>query len=125
MGQKGPEASEVTVIAPGSMAADGTPAHFFSGTIKAYDAEKGWGFITGEELRQNFGKDVFIHKHALAGHVATPGEQVQFNVAINEQGRAEATNVTIVGAAPVVGLGGAADFGRQPQTLAGFRSTPY
>lgn len=64
------------------------------GTVKWFDAQKGYGFITDEE-----GKDVFLHFSALqmdGFKVVNEGDMVTFDVIDTEKGR-QAINVTVDG----------------------------
>lgn len=61
------------------------------GTVKWFNAKKGFGFISDEE-----GKDVFVHFSALnmdGFKVLEDGEEVEFDVIDGEKGP-QATNVT-------------------------------
>lgn len=52
------------------------------GTIKWYNARKGYGFIQGED-----GKDVFVHRSAIpAGTFLNEGDRVEFDVESSERG---------------------------------------
>ncbi|MFI2744464.1 cold-shock protein [Zhouia sp. PK063] len=57
------------------------------GTIKFFDAQKGFGFITPEEI----GKDIFVHQTGLMDHVSD-GDRVTY---FEEEGKKglSATNV--------------------------------
>jgi len=95
MGVKGPMASGITVLPGGSFLAEGVPGNFFTGTVKSFNAEKGWGFVTSEETAQLFGKDLFLHKRELGGgDMPGAGDQVQFSVQLSTGGRPEAANVS-------------------------------
>ena len=62
------------------------------GTVKWFDAQKGYGFIADEE-----GKDVFLHFSALqmdGFKVVNEGDMVTFDVIDTEKGK-QATNVTV------------------------------
>ena len=61
------------------------------GTVKWFDAAKGFGFITGEN-----GKDVFVHHSAIQGRgfkSLREGQRVEFEVVQGQKGPA-AQNVT-------------------------------
>jgi len=95
MGVKGPQAAEVTVLPAGAWATTTEPGAVYLGTIKIFNAEKGWGFIMGDEVRRLFGKDIFVHGRELGGHIPGVGEEVRFSVLINADGRPEATMVSM------------------------------
>ncbi len=62
-----------------------------TGTVKWFNAKKGFGFISDEE-----GNDVFVHFSALqmdGFKVLEEGEKVQFDVVRGEKGP-QAANVT-------------------------------
>ena len=66
------------------------------GTVKWFNAEKGYGFITGED-----GADVFVHFSAIQGEgykTLVEGQQVTFDTEEDPKGgsRTRATNVVIV-----------------------------
>ena len=61
------------------------------GTVKWFNAEKGYGFITGEN-----GSDVFVHFSAIQGEgykTLEEGAAVEFEVINGEKGP-QAANVT-------------------------------
>ena len=61
-----------------------------TGTVKWFNAEKGFGFITGED-----GKDVFVHFSAIQGEgfkTLEEGQSVTFDVEEGQRGP-QATNV--------------------------------
>lgn len=52
------------------------------GTIKWYNARKGYGFIEGED-----GKDVFVHQSAIPPRTfLNEGDRVEFDVESSERG---------------------------------------
>ena len=52
------------------------------GTIKWYNARKGYGFIQGED-----GKDVFVHQSEVPqGTFLNEGDRVEFSVESSERG---------------------------------------
>ena len=67
---------------------------FFSlmkGTVKWFNAEKGYGFITGED-----GKDVFVHFSAIQGEgfkTLDEGQAVEYDLTEGQRGM-QASNVT-------------------------------
>ena len=61
------------------------------GTVKWFNADKGYGFITGED-----GKDVFVHFSAIQGDgykTLDDGQAVSFDVEQSDRGP-QAANVT-------------------------------
>ncbi len=64
-----------------------------NGTVKWFNNQKGYGFITDAE-----GKDVFVHYSGLnmeGFKTLEEGQQVEFDVTEGEKGP-QATNVTVV-----------------------------
>jgi len=64
-----------------------------NGTVKWFNAEKGFGFITGED-----GNDVFAHFSEIQTQgfkVLLEGQRVQFTVTQGKKGP-QASNITIV-----------------------------
>lgn len=60
------------------------------GTVKWFNAEKGYGFITGED-----GKDVFVHYSKIQGEgfkTLDEGQQVSYDLEQGEKGL-QAANV--------------------------------
>ena len=60
------------------------------GTVKWFKAEKGYGFITGED-----GQDVFVHFSAIQGDgykTLTDGQEVTYDLVEGQKGR-QAANV--------------------------------
>ena len=58
------------------------------GTVKWYNARKGYGFIEGED-----GKDVFVHRTSLpSGIFLNEGDKVEFEIEESDRGP-KATNV--------------------------------
>ena len=61
------------------------------GTVKWFNAEKGYGFITGED-----GKDVFVHFSAIQGEgfkTLDEGQAVEYDLTEGQRGM-QASNVT-------------------------------
>ncbi|MCK4551414.1 MAG: cold-shock protein [Tenericutes bacterium] len=64
-----------------------------NGTVKWFNAEKGYGFITDEE-----GNDIFAHFSAIEGEgykTLENGDQVTFNMVEGDRG-AQAANIVKV-----------------------------
>lgn len=63
-----------------------------TGTVKWYDADKGFGFITSDD-----GDDVFVHASVLPTSVASlrPGSRVDFGVVDGRRGK-QALSVTVL-----------------------------
>merc|ERR1712185_661709 len=66
----------------------------FAGTVKNWNPEKGWGFITCQETMNIYGKDIFLHKKELSGQVPNAGAPVQFSVGV-DNGKPIATSVAL------------------------------
>ncbi|MGH7013852.1 MAG: cold-shock protein [Stellaceae bacterium] len=65
------------------------------GTVKWFNAQKGYGFIAPE----SGGKDVFVHISAIerAGIGSlNEGQKVSFDLEQSQQGRTSATNLKLV-----------------------------
>jgi cold shock protein len=60
-----------------------------TGTVKFFNASKGFGFITSSK-----GKDYFIHVSALNGLTLNDGDKVEFETRQGNKGL-EAFNVTL------------------------------
>jgi len=64
-----------------------------TGTVKFFNSEKGYGFISREQ-----GEDVFVHYSNIQGsgyRSLTEGQQVEFDIAPGRKGE-EAQNVRVV-----------------------------
>jgi cold shock protein len=75
-------------------------AERIQGTVKWFNTEKGWGFISREGE-----KDVFVHYSAIEGsgfRNLAEGEMVEFEVVDTPKGP-EAANVTKIGMAETSG----------------------
>ena len=65
----------------------------FSGTVKWFNAEKGYGFITQDE-----GTDVFVHFSSITGNgyrTLTEGQRVEFSVIDGDKGL-QASDVALI-----------------------------
>lgn len=69
-----------------------------TGTVKWYDAEKGFGFVTSDE-----GEDVFVHVSTLPAGVASlkPGTKIEFGVVDGRRGK-QALSVKVLSPMPSV-----------------------
>ena len=64
------------------------------GTVKWFNATKGYGFITPEE-----GDDVFVHFSEIQSEgykTLDEGQEVNFEVTTGDNGKKQASNVTLV-----------------------------
>lgn len=111
---KGPQAAQVTVLPPGSFGLNGSDGSIFTGTLKSFNAEKGWGFLAGEDLQHIFGKDIFISKRDLEGQAPNVNDRVSFCVELDEGGQPVAKKASILGSYGAVSTGESAQ-----------RSNPY
>jgi CspA family cold shock protein len=62
-----------------------------NGTVKFFNAAKGFGFITPE----SGGKDVFVHTNDLGGVTLQEGTKVEFDVVAGKKGP-QATSVRVL-----------------------------
>lgn len=69
----------------------------FSGSVKNFDHEVGYGSIHCDETLQLFGSDVFLHQNESDG--LQVGSQVSFRIHVNENGQPQASSVSAVGGA--------------------------
>eukprot|EP00928_Gymnodinium_smaydae_P045663 TRINITY_DN30400_c0_g1_i1.p1 TRINITY_DN30400_c0_g1~~TRINITY_DN30400_c0_g1_i1.p1 ORF type:complete len:349 (+),score=64.39 TRINITY_DN30400_c0_g1_i1:146-1048(+) len=120
-GKQGPLAVEVSVIPPDAIGSEAVPGRRFVGTVKAFNVDKGWGFLTSADV-QAFGKDVFFHKRELGDSDHTPanGEEFSFTVEVDSKGLPVAKGVAFLG-----GLD--AGYGAAPTAASpeGNRAQPY
>lgn len=84
------------------------------GAIKSFNPEKGFGFITCEELECVFGSDVFVHQKQING--IAPGTAVSFAVVLNKDNRPQAYDVQAEGGGGW-GKGGGGSFEQGGSTL--------
>merc|ERR1712032_524019 len=90
MGAKGPQAAELNILPAGAIGSNGRPGTTLNGTIKSFDDQKGFGFIESNEIRNIFGKDIFIHKRELSDQTPSVGDSIQFSVEMDNRGQPQA-----------------------------------
>eukprot|EP00933_Yihiella_yeosuensis_P040307 TRINITY_DN34587_c0_g1_i1.p1 TRINITY_DN34587_c0_g1~~TRINITY_DN34587_c0_g1_i1.p1 ORF type:complete len:895 (-),score=189.20 TRINITY_DN34587_c0_g1_i1:54-2738(-) len=69
----------------------GSAAERFTGVLKVYHKEKGYGFIRSQEMVENkrySGQDVFVHQNQIRKFAA--GDHVSFTVKVNKKGGPQA-----------------------------------
>jgi CspA family cold shock protein len=81
-----------------------------TGTIKRYDAEKGYGFIA----RDDGGDDVFVHRSAAGPEGFNVGDRLEFRLGTGPKG-ARAEQVTVLERGTASGWGGARVPARAPR----------
>merc|ERR1711896_103096 len=54
-GAKGPQANDVHILPSDAFGVDGSPGKEYGATVKSFNADRGWGFVTGDELMSVFG----------------------------------------------------------------------
>merc|ERR1712060_715391 len=86
-GTKGPQANSVALLPPASFKVNGEEGSVFSGSVKSFNAEKGWGFVTCEDVTAIFGKDIFIHRREFEGNTPNVGDEVHFSVELDDGGQ--------------------------------------
>lgn len=103
--EKGPQAFDVEVVPQGYVGEEEGTDSLLTGTIKSFNKEKGWGFVTSEEIQATFGKDIFLHRKEIGDADPSVGDVVQFIVDIGNTGQLEATQVTFGGYQPIRRVG--------------------
>lgn len=71
-----------------------TEGQAYTGTIKSFNPDKGWGFVECPAL----GADAMVIRHDLNGFIVGKGDAVSFGVKQTEKGY-QAVNITVVGGA--------------------------
>lgn len=100
-GQQGIEAADV------SLNSSSSAGQAYSGVIKSFNVQKGWGHIECEQTHAIYGKDIFLLRSQLShGVVPNKGDKVLFNVVEGKQGT-EASDVVIVPTANAMAFSGA------------------
>mmetsp|Transcript_64130 Transcript_64130/g.150506 ORF Transcript_64130/g.150506 Transcript_64130/m.150506 type:complete len:376 (-) Transcript_64130:207-1334(-) len=72
-------------------ASKGTPDPRYSGILKVFKPEHGWGFIENTDLKHKYGYDVFLNQAVEGGIVI--GSLVSFSLEISKDGRPQARHV--------------------------------
>jgi len=75
-------------MGPGGADASGitTSEQTYTGVVKAFNEEKGWGHITCDDTRTLFGRDMFVMRSALRCGKVSAGDTVRFCVLNNPRG---------------------------------------
>lgn len=71
----------------------------YTGVIKSFNEANNYGFIECEEVKAEYGFDVFVHGKELCGQMV--GETVYFEVGVSNKGQPQALNVQSMDAAGV------------------------
>jgi len=71
------------------------PGRFY-GTIKSYNADKGFGFIACPQVFSIFNRDIFVHRREFERADAPVGGAVSFFVELNTEGHPQARNTQIL-----------------------------
>jgi cold shock CspA family protein len=90
-GPKGPHAVDLTPISDSE-----TLGQTFTGSVKNFNEQKGWGFIQCEQTMELFKQDIFLHKNDLNNISPTIGEKVHFSVDLGG-GRPTAKHIMLMG----------------------------
>merc|ERR1712039_190874 len=67
----------------------------FTGTVKSFNENKGFGFIACDEIMEQFGGDVFLHHQQFRG--LEVGQEVTFEVFLNKDQKPQAKGVAAAG----------------------------
>merc|ERR1740121_292208 len=90
-----PRAKDIQAIGsvqdPEMAALNKDPNQVYTGTVKSYNAEKGFGFIVCNETYSQFGSDVFLHKDQVKG--IGVGDTVKFTLRLSLKGQPQAKDL--------------------------------
>merc|ERR1740138_791713 len=75
----------------------------FTGRIKSFNVQKGFGFIECAEAHQIYGRDVFLHKAQIGDF--SIGQEVSFGVEMNRTNMPQARDLLPGGADAFGGMG--------------------
>merc|ERR1712232_1311762 len=65
---------------------------FLQGTVKSFNAQNGYGFITSDEVKAQYSSDVFVGGKDLENF--TVGQQVLFQLALTDDGKPHGMDIT-------------------------------
>merc|ERR1711963_735204 len=82
---------------------------WYSGEVKSYNPDKGFGFIDCTELRERFGRDVFLHRAVAEDSGAAVGHQVSFQITLNAMSQPQASKLMVEGDSAEAGDAAAGD----------------
>merc|ERR1712048_1103667 len=88
-GLKGFEAASLVLLPSVAVNVD----RQFTGTVKSYNEQKGWGFIDCSEAKSIYKKDIFFHKREVEGVEFSVGDAVEFTIQLSSEGRPEASGL--------------------------------
>jgi len=90
-----PRAKDIQAIGsvqdPEMAALQKDPNQVYTGTVKSYNSEKGFGFIVCNETYSQFGSDVFLHKDQVKG--INVGDTVKFTLRLSLKGQPQAKDL--------------------------------
>jgi cold shock CspA family protein len=93
LGKEGkPQAVAVAMVAPAGAQKNAPNGRVYSGMIKSFNQEKGFGFISCEALQDAFGRDAFLHVNQKGDFFT--GDRVNFQIDIDAKGFPKARDLT-------------------------------
>eukprot|EP00928_Gymnodinium_smaydae_P003806 TRINITY_DN11342_c0_g1_i2.p1 TRINITY_DN11342_c0_g1~~TRINITY_DN11342_c0_g1_i2.p1 ORF type:complete len:328 (-),score=55.29 TRINITY_DN11342_c0_g1_i2:12-995(-) len=97
MTPKGPQAVDLRVLPPASFSSPSSPdSRLLCGVVKSFVEQKGYGFVTSDEIQNLFRKDIFLHVYDLRpGEMPSPGDEVRFKVELGTMGQLVAKSVEL------------------------------
>ncbi|CAK0908541.1 unnamed protein product [Prorocentrum cordatum] len=91
-GPPGAPGARVRRHAQGDIRNPETGKNLFEGSVKSYNEQKGFGFISSEQVKKLFnGRDAFLHKDQAAG--LRQGDRVVFAIEMNRNNQPQAREV--------------------------------
>lgn len=84
---KGPKAESCRVLPVGAFRFAENAGQMYQGTVKSWNEDKGFGFLAGDDIREIFGKDIFLHRRELQAKEVNVGDRVEFQVAVDDKGQ--------------------------------------